>query len=179
MRKRPLREDERRLWQQVARTVTPLGGATSAGAIEAAHDEPAPAAPAAEPSGPVPDGQKAVRPRPPRPPGDLDRKTRRKVARGVVAIDARLDLHGMTQDEAQAALVRFIDASVVKRRRVVLVITGKGRGGEGRGILRRAVPMWLAARELRRVVVSFGPAHHSHGGDGALYVHLRSGGGAG
>ncbi|MEO1105882.1 MAG: Smr/MutS family protein, partial [Pseudomonadota bacterium] len=78
------------------------------------------------------------------------------------------------QDEAHGALSRFIGSAHLSGRRVVLVITGKGKGGEGAGILRRAVPHWLASRELQRYVVSFGPAHITHGGDGALYVRLRS-----
>ncbi|MEM9221367.1 MAG: Smr/MutS family protein [Pseudomonadota bacterium] len=89
-------------------------------------------------------------------------------------MEARLDLHGMTQQEAHGALIRFITGSHLASRQVVLVITGKGRGGEGAGILRRAVPHWLAGRELSPIVASYGPAHQSHGGAGALYVRLRS-----
>jgi len=147
----------------------------------------APPDPAREPPKPppipTPAPKTAAPPNPAKPPttrapnraiGDLDRKDRRRLARGSEPIDARIDLHGMTQDEAHSALVRFVMTSQGSGRRTVLVITGKGRGGEGAGILRRAVPHWLGGRDLSRLVVSFGPASPSHGGDGALYVRLRS-----
>ncbi|MEM6846599.1 MAG: Smr/MutS family protein [Pseudomonadota bacterium] len=105
---------------------------------------------------------------------NLDRKTRRKIARGGASIDGRIDLHGMTQAEAHAALRRFVENSFFARYRMVLVITGKGSGGDGRGILRRQVPHWLAQRDLADLIAEVGPAHPSHGGDGALYVRLRT-----
>ena len=142
---------------------------------------PQPSAAAQKPmaSGPAPRDRNVVpsaRTPVPRPTHDLDRKTRRRLARGATKIDARLDLHGMTSQEAEAALVRFVETSVSMGRRVVLIITGKGRTGEGRGVLKRNVPHWLTRRDLQRHVVGFGPAHAAHGGDGALYVRLRSGG---
>jgi DNA-nicking Smr family endonuclease len=184
VKKRPLKEDEKALWKKVVSEVKPLRPRqeTSTAAVSAATGtppaEPEPAAPVevVRPApAPSPAARKPDRPRPHPVAGDLDRKTRRKLARGMMAIDARIDLHGMTQDEAHRALARFIGASVARQRRVVLVITGKGSGGEGRGVLRRAVPHWLAGRDLTRQVVSFGPAHPSHGGDGALYIRLRTG----
>ena len=164
------------LWERVARTVAPLkpqkklpaapgeGVAGSAPRGEAAPD-------AARPPEAKAAATKAARPLP-RPAPELDRNLRRKLARGTEAIEGRIDLHGMTQEEAHGALARFIGASHVSGRKVVLVITGKGRDGDG--ILRRAVPLWLTGRDLSRFVVSFGPAHASHGGNGALYVRLRS-----
>ncbi|WP_420394272.1 Smr/MutS family protein [Acuticoccus sp.] len=175
MRRRPLREEERALWEKVARTVAPLRQAASLPAIEAAAEAPMAPEAATAASDPPVQPVAAKRPVRARTVGDLDRKTRRKVARGGVAIDGRLDLHGLTQEEAHAALRRFLAASTDLDRRLVLVITGKGQGeAEGRGILRRSVPHWLAARDLARHVVGFGPAHPSHGGDGALYVRLRA-----
>lgn len=182
MNRRPLRPGEKALWERIARTVEPLKRRSPPPAAKprakevpkAAELPPQPVSP--EPPVPAPSiTPKAPRKRaaPPHP-GDLDRNLRRRLARGGEAIDARLDLHGMTQEEAHGALLRFIGASQQAGRRTVLVITGKGRGGEGMGILRRAVPHWLASRELQRLVVSFGPAHHTHGGDGAFYVRLRS-----
>ena len=185
MKRRTLKSEEKALWERVARTVMPLHAApvppeASIPAIEAAAETPMTKGEAKTAAAPPVAPAKATAPLPkPRVAGDLDRKTRRKLARGVVAIDARIDLHGMTQEEAHGALVRFVDASVTMRRRVVLVITGKGSGGEGRGILRRNVPHWLTSREVARHVVSFGPAHATHGGDGALYVRLRGGAAAG
>jgi DNA-nicking Smr family endonuclease len=104
----------------------------------------------------------------------LDRKTRQKIARGHDSIDARLDLHGHTQAEAHDVLLRFLRRTQTKGGRVVLVITGKGgRGESDRGVLKRAVPLWLALPEFRTMVIGFDAAAASHGGEGALYVRLR------
>ncbi|WP_108660878.1 Smr/MutS family protein [Acuticoccus kandeliae] len=182
MKRRTLKAHEKALWQKVARTIAPLREpkAPPETAPPALMPPPAPDVPpqapppptAAEPAPPA----VAAKPKRPRAPGigEIDRKTRRKLARGTLTIDGRIDLHGMTQEEASRALFHFIDSSYRQRRRVVLVITGKGQGGDGRGILRRSVPVWLSGRELARCVVSYSPASQSHGGDGALYVRLRS-----
>src|SRR6185437_11737021 len=105
----------------------------------------------------------------------LDRRTRQRVARGREQIDARIDLHGLTQAEAHAALSRFLHAASARGARLVLVITGKGgRGGDGeRGVLRRQVPQWLALPDFRAFVIGFEDAHTAHGGEGAMYVRLR------
>ncbi len=97
---------------------------------------------------------------------------KRGVARGKEPIDARLDLHGLTQSEAHAALLRFLRNAHARDARLVLVITGKGRGGEP-GVLRRQVPHWLGLPEFRALVVGFEDAHIAHGGEGALYVRVR------
>ena len=102
-----------------------------------------------------------------RPPHEAQR-----VARGKHAIDARLDLHGLTQAQAHAALLRFLRNAHERDARLVLVITGKGRGGET-GVLRRQVPQWLGLPEFRSLVVGFEDAHIAHGGEGALYVRVR------
>lgn len=117
----------------------------------------------------------------------FDRKQAKKVRAGRVEIQARLDLHGLRQDAAHAALRRFLLSCHDNDKRLVLVITGKGAplmsghddhfsGAQGpeRGVLKRNVPRWLAEPELRAIVVSFTAAAISHGGDGALYIHLRS-----
>jgi DNA-nicking Smr family endonuclease len=99
---------------------------------------------------------------------------RARVARGKEAIDGRLDLHGLTQSEAHAALLRFLRSASTRDARLVLVITGKGRRGDGEsGVLKRQVPQWLALPEFRSLVVGFESAHISHGGEGALYVRVR------
>jgi DNA-nicking Smr family endonuclease len=97
---------------------------------------------------------------------------KQRVARGKEPIDARLDLHGFTQHEAHAALLRFLRSAHDRDARTVLVITGKGRGGEV-GVLRRQVPQWLALPEFRALVVGFEDAHVTHGGEGALYVRVK------
>ena len=104
----------------------------------------------------------------------LDRRAKQKLARGTQAIDARLDLHGRTQSEAHAALLRFLHRAQAKGAKTVLVITGKGGSRESeRGVLKRQVPMWLALPEFRALVVGFADAAIGHGGEGALYVRVR------
>lgn len=116
---------------------------------------------------------------------DLDRKARTRIAKGRTPIDARVDLHGLRQHEAQDVLRGFIWRAHRSGYRTVLVITGKGTRQKdphphappwamGSGILRKAVPGWLSAPEMRAAVLSFEPAGLSHGGDGALYVRLRA-----
>ena len=109
----------------------------------------------------------------------------RQVASGKLAIDARLDLHGVRRREAHGDLRSFLAGCQQKGFRTVLVITGKGdeaasrdhladaMGEPQRGVLRRLVPQWLAAPDLRSVVLSFTNASVRHGGSGALYVQLR------
>jgi DNA-nicking Smr family endonuclease len=102
----------------------------------------------------------------------LSRRTKRGVVRGKQAIDARLDLHGLTQAQAHGALLRFLHNAHARDARLVLVITGKGRGSEP-GVLRRQVPQWLGLPEFRALVLGFEDAGARHGGEGALYVRLR------
>jgi DNA-nicking Smr family endonuclease len=100
---------------------------------------------------------------------------KQRVARGKETIDGRLDLHGLTQREAYAALLQFLRTASARDARLVLVITGKGaRTGEGeRGVLKRKVPQWLGLPEFRMLVIGFEDAHVAHGGDGALYIRIR------
>jgi DNA-nicking Smr family endonuclease len=109
----------------------------------------------------------------------IDRRTRQRLTRGTAAVEARLDLHGMTQSAARARLESFLRAAQARGLSMVLVITGKGREGpaephgETRGVLRRQVPLWLALPELRAYVVGFSESGPAHGGAGALYVRIR------
>jgi DNA-nicking Smr family endonuclease len=119
---------------------------------------------------------KRARSLPPLAPGDspgVDRSTAERFRRGQLAVEARLDLHGMTQEEAHRALVRFIRRGHEDGLRTVLVITGKGGFGDARGVLRDAVPRWLNESDLRPRVLSCAWAQPKHGGAGALYVLLR------
>jgi DNA-nicking Smr family endonuclease len=107
----------------------------------------------------------------------LERRLKQRLSRGTESIDARIDLHGMTQSEAHGRLLHFIRRAQADDAKVVLVITGKGNferhvGGE-RGVLKRQVPLWLRLPEFRSYVVAFENAAISHGGEGALYVRLR------
>lgn len=112
----------------------------------------------------------------------LDRQTARKLDKGHLAIDARIDLHGMRQREAHSALRKFLQWARGKDYRHVLVITGKGSlraedrsfyDEEARGVLRQAVPHWLSHGDLAPLIVSFSDAPRRLGGEGALYVRLR------
>lgn len=177
-RGRRLSGEEAELWQNVARSVTPLRRRRPR--EEPPPPEPAPAAPA-KPAAMRPAPVRAEPPPKPSIPTleTLGRRDRKRVASGRHSIDARIDLHGRTQAEAYSTLLSFIASNRARGARVVLVITGKGteRGGEGRGVLRRQVPMWLALPELRASVIGFEPAGPMHGGEGALYVRLRRPGG--
>lgn len=139
---------------------------------------PAPAAPASEPASvrptPLPPAPAPFKPAPPLEPGalaNLDKATARRFRAGELPVEARLDLHGMTQSQAFDALARFVPAHHAMGRRCVLVITGKGRLGGG--VLKESVPRWLNEAGLRRMVVAIASAQPRHGGDGALYLLLR------
>lgn len=115
----------------------------------------------------------------------FDRNSVRKIRGGRLEIEARVDLHGMRQHEAHVALRRFLTSCQARGLRYVLIITGKGKAigsqaahiGEAdreRGVLKRNVPRWLEEPDLRAIVVSFTTAAIQHGGEGAIYVHLRA-----
>jgi DNA-nicking Smr family endonuclease len=176
---RRLRPEEVELWRRVAREIAPLPGRAplSDRGRPARHaPEPVPAADpetnAVPPSAPA---KPAHRPSPPAPPLDrfagIDRATAERLRRGQRDIEARLDLHGLTQTEAHRALAVFVTGSRIAGRRCVLVITGHGRMSGG--ILKSAVPRWLHEPDLRRHVLAIAPARPQHGGSGALYLLLR------
>jgi DNA-nicking Smr family endonuclease len=103
----------------------------------------------------------------------LETRLRQRLARGRVAVEETLDLHGYRQDQAHRALRDFLIRAQARGAKLVLIVTGKGRTAAEPGVLRRAVPLWLEAVDLRGVVVGFGEATATHGGSGALYVRLR------
>jgi DNA-nicking Smr family endonuclease len=103
----------------------------------------------------------------------IDRANAERLRRGLHPIEARLDLHGKTQAEAHLALAAFIRSSSEAGRRCVLVITGRGLGPTGPGVLKSAVPRWLEEVELRRKILAIAPAQPRDGGAGALYLLLR------
>lgn len=117
-------------------------------------------------------------PQRPIPAEGLERQARLALRRGRQSIEARIDLHGMVQAEAHAALTGFLLRSRAAGHGYVLVVTGKGGPGYAdpfgeRGVLRRSVPHWLRSPELRGLVIGFEEAARHHGGGGALYVRLR------
>ncbi|MCJ2014863.1 Smr/MutS family protein [Methylobacterium sp. J-076] len=201
-RHRALTTGEARLWREVAKLVTPLRGRPEPDAPAPPPPEPAPVMPArlsGPKAVPVPAAKPAKRtppkfvpppartatampyqapPQRPLPADGLERQVRLALRRGRQGIEARLDLHGMIQSEAHAALTGFLLRSRAAGHGYVLIVTGKG--GEGyadpfgeRGVLRRSVPHWLRSAELRHFVIGFEEASRHHGGGGALYVRLR------
>ncbi len=160
------RDESADLWQMVTRSVRPLSRKKAAPAKDVPR-KPAGVKMRADPP-PVP----SLSLRAPAPAKGFDKATETRLKKGKLPVESRLDLHGMTQDEAHAALHRFIRASYARGLRTVLVITGKGRVGGG--TLRRMVPLWLQDGELRGVVLAAVPARAKDGGEGALYLRLRN-----
>jgi DNA-nicking Smr family endonuclease len=166
-RRRVLSYEERVLWTTVTKAIAPLR--TAARLAPDAQSEPA--VEIAKPARPTA-GPRRVSPLPAPPLTPLGRRMKQRVARGKEKIDARLDLHGLTQSEAHGDLLRFLRNAHARDARLVLVITGEGRGPEP-GVLRRQVPQWLGLPEFRAFVIGFEDAHATHGGEGALYVRVR------
>jgi len=163
--------DERALWRRATGDVKPLVAKRARVEPEAAEElapkpAPRPAAPAVSTTRPLPSLEPGESP-------GLDRRTAEKLRRGRLEIEARLDLHGMTQEEAHRALARFVHRAQENGVRMVLVITGKGSATGGGGVLRAAVPRWLNEAGLRPCILSFAWAQPKDGGSGALYVLLR------
>ncbi len=100
-------------------------------------------------------------------PAGIDHRTQRKLRRGHLRPEARLDLHGHTQSQAFDALARFLAGAQAHGKRTVLVVTGKS------GVLRQEVPRWLRVAPNAPRVLSSETARPGDGGDGALYVLLR------
>lgn len=173
-----LSAEDRILWGKVARTARPLPGRMD----ELAEFE----APAEEPTGEKPVATGRAR-SPVEPPTGLqpekpkrsvpvhhplEKPVKRKLSRGHLAIEARIDLHGMVQSEAHGFLLQFLLRAHDRGLRHVLVITGKGTSFGSDGALKRAVPLWFSLPEFRGLISSYEPAARNHGGDGALYVRL-------
>jgi DNA-nicking Smr family endonuclease len=185
-RRRQLSDEEEALWAGFTRAIKPLKPAKPGAKTTLTSSTTPPAANAPAPSQtrshPV-TPRETPRPSPPLAP--LGRRLKQRVARGREPIEARLDLHGMTQQQAHAALLRFLHRAQASGVKTALVVTGKGLrksssdaehdAGHRPGVLKRQVPMWLALPEFRRLVVGFDDAHVGHGGEGALYVRLRRG----
>ncbi len=162
--------------ETVARQVKPLRKKKSLAAKTPPAAEPVPAVAMARPATPAKPPQVPQSPKAPPPLATLGRRERSRLSRGRQEIDARLDLHGMTQTRAHRMLLSFLQRAHSDGLTFVLVITGKGKVGGSdteRGVLRRQVPHWLGLPEFRALVVGFEEAHIGHGGEGALYVRVR------
>lgn len=186
--RRRLSEDEHRLWNGVIRSIVPLKRKPSAprgheASLAGGESAPPPARRRAEPAR-HPAAKSALKPagkptnKPAPPVVGLDRRQKQRLARGTETIDGRIDLHGRTQSEAHTVLLGFLRRAQAQGARYVLVITGKGKPDEagffeGRGVLKRQVPLWLRLPEFRLLVLAVEDAHAAHGGEGALYVRLR------
>lgn len=168
-----LTDEDRILWSLVARSARPLKG--KAGAVAEAPpavptmEEALSAGMALEKPAAVPVKAK------PRQivTQSFDAPIHDKLAKGRLPIEGRVDLHGMTQEQAYSLLLSFLGRAHAGGVRYVLVITGKGSSSGGEGILRRAVPDWLKTAPFRALVSSHDHAARNHGGAGALYVRLR------
>lgn len=187
-RGRALSPAEIELWRSVLRDIEPLPGRSLPGLPEEspppvrADDTPKPAKQPKRRAVSSPAPPPPLTPtRPPpleigRAPG-VDKRQANRLKRGRTGIDARIDLHGMTQAEAHRRLAAFIERSAAAGLRLVLVITGKGLTGEmagrGSGVLREAVPRWLNEPSLRPRVLAVSYAQPKDGGHGALYVLLK------
>lgn len=197
MARRKLSKDELELWRRVANQAERLHPARSEAALPQPPAKPKPVKRPGSPEMPpeIPSfrlGQEArataarhdLKPSMAEylstAPVQMDRKAFTRMKRGKLKPEARLDLHGMRLDRAHPALIQFILSSQAAGRRLVLVITGKGKRSADpgpiptpRGVLRHQVPQWLSMPPLAQAVLQITPAHLSHGGEGAYYVYLR------
>jgi len=191
-RGRPPQLPDWHLWLEVKASVTPLRPE----AIEAEAQTFLPLPPsAAEPRIVLPENFRPGAQAPARPSAvapdarrapwasekPIEPKLRRKLRSGRMALDATIDLHGMRQSEARAALIGFIKARAARGDRTVLVITGKGlkKMGEDaaviveRGVLRSMLPVWLTEPEIGGLIAGWDASAQGHGGEGAFYVRLK------
>lgn len=170
------------LWLEVSQTVSPLRPPRPLVNLEA---EPLPI-----PAAPVPKRHRLLPVMPPyqsdgrpgkKPRAGIEPNLKARLQRGREEIDGTIDLHGMRQVEAHAALTRFVHARAARGDRTLLVITGKGLKKLGddaaviveRGVLRAMLPVWLSEPNLAPLVAGWDTAAQGHGGDGAFYVRLR------
>lgn len=170
--RRTLRPEETNLWAKVAASVRPAPGREAPQPVDHAADGPAePGAAPIQRTAPA-----RVQPRPHLHrhhgvPDPIEPRRLRRLTREREELGPRLDLHGLNQDRARAALEDFLRRATADGWRAVLVITGKGASGDG--VLRRRAPDWLAEPAIRALVAGVSEAHRRHGGKGALYVTLK------
>ncbi len=162
--------DDNSLWEHITRDITPLDNSKIHHHTDIKHTSQ---------KDPKQTAQTETIPfTPPPKSNEVDRQTARRLKRGQIPIEGRLDLHGMTQTQAHDALNRIIPKSYGQKKRCLLIITGKGtrRSSEPTqksGILKQKVPEWLNEPPLKQFVLRIQTAHIKDGGEGALYVYLR------
>jgi DNA-nicking Smr family endonuclease len=169
---RKLSPSESRAWARVARSIRPLRDAPPVEMDDLPGDAPAVPARPEKPAR----GTSAARPPAsslpsPRKTAPAQESRDRRVRRGKLEIDGKFDLHGLTQAAAERHLQGFVERQSAKGARCLLIITGKGRDGEG--VLRRNFQHWLTTPAASRLVSGWAPAHARHGGGGAFYLFLR------
>lgn len=173
--RRDLSTDDLKIWRHVTRSVNPLPGFR--------HPTPEDDDIAEEPrrekrsEAVVVETPARVSPRPTPPltlgaTADMDRRTAQRFQRGDMAVEGRIDLHGLTLDQAHSALTAFVRGAHARGARCVIVVTGKGKGGSI-GKIRNETPHWLNQAPLRPLILAVSEARHRDGGAGALYVLLK------
>lgn len=182
-KKRALSEDDLALWKQVTGSTSPIRKPAAKPHI--APKLPSPNDPVARSSIVERVVKSVYREHSNKPALDnplrMDHKKHKKMQRGKLAPDARIDLHGMTAANAHSVLTSFILNAHGRGDRLILVITGKGRKADAhyadpaaqRGVLRQSVPRWLSLAPLSQIVLQVTPANQRHGGEGAYYVYLK------
>jgi len=192
-RKRQLTPEERKLWQAVQETTTPLsmaqhGAQTSELALSRPKKKPIGVdlspltvslpkkATGSTTSNLSPDLQTSLK----QAPVQMDKRAHRKISRGKQKPEARIDLHGMTLAQAHPTLDAFIRRAYSEEKRLVLVITGKGKSKDDggpiptrTGVLRHNVPQWLNQANLAPLILQVMPASQNYGGSGAYFVYLK------
>jgi DNA-nicking Smr family endonuclease len=179
---RKLSAEERILWGKVAKTTKPISGRLEELLeFEREFAEPEPSVEQVPSRSPKIEEEASFTPAGKQQPKGthhpLEKPVKRKIARGRLALEARIDLHGMIQSEAHGMLLDFLLRAHERGLRHVLVITGKGSSYGSEGALKRAVPLWFSKAEFRFLISSYETAARQHGGEGALYVRLSRRGG--
>ncbi len=191
-RKRPLSDDDRQLWQRLTERVDPLHPEqkTPAPAIFPPKKTTRKTEPPPPPIKPFRIGEKTQTTAPKQVPAvdeaasrvspNMDKRNFQRLLKGRMEIDATLDLHGMTAEQARQQLVLSLHQAHARGARLILVITGKGKrthidefNRPRSGVLRESLPDWLRSGTLSGIVLQVTQAHPKHGGKGAFYVYLR------
>jgi DNA-nicking Smr family endonuclease len=163
-------DHDQTLWERVKQTIAPLPMRKAPGPVT---KKPVP--PSRKPTFVQSESRAPIRPASPQTKvkrvGMEDLSAHKRIRRGRVEPQARIDLHGMRHDDARAYLLGGLSAHAADRLHCVLVITG--RGERDAGVLRTGLPRWMNEPEFRVLASGFAPAHLRHGGKGAWYVFLR------